>query len=212
MACSCELKKEGEAGRKRKQQLRWIFNQSTLRFLTATAGSVRKLWRTLISMPASFTLSSRSSRVCVMKGRDGVRQTASSRYGWDKGWISGGAQQNRTDGKEKKGRELKRPKKKKKNLASHIKKMTKTRRREECESKLINLRYRTKPSAAVSTAAPLNDVWLHQYLSQAKVQQLASKKTLQERAWGWNALADKHAEAERGTLDRTIVCTEFTRI
>lgn len=40
---------------------RWY---GTFRFLTATAGSVRKLWRTLISIPASFTLSSRSSRVC----------------------------------------------------------------------------------------------------------------------------------------------------
>lgn len=38
-----------------------------MRFLTATAGSVRKLCRTLISIPASFTLSSRSSRVCQME-------------------------------------------------------------------------------------------------------------------------------------------------
>lgn len=38
-------------------------SESTLRFLTATAGSVRKLCLTLISMPASFTLCSRSSRV-----------------------------------------------------------------------------------------------------------------------------------------------------
>lgn len=36
---------------------------------------MRKLWRTLISMPASFTLCSRSSRVCMMKGRDRGRQT-----------------------------------------------------------------------------------------------------------------------------------------
>ncbi len=38
-------------------------SESTLRFLTATAGSVRKLCLTLISMPASFTLCSRSSSV-----------------------------------------------------------------------------------------------------------------------------------------------------
>lgn len=75
-AVSQRRKERGRGGRERDdQQLRWIFNQSTLRFLTATAGSVRKLWRTLISMPASFTLCSRSSRVCHMKGKDRRRQT-----------------------------------------------------------------------------------------------------------------------------------------
>lgn len=37
----------------------------TLRFLTGTAGSEKKLWRKVISIPASFTRSSRSSRVLV---------------------------------------------------------------------------------------------------------------------------------------------------
>ena len=35
----------------------------TFRFLTGTAGSEKKLWRKVISIPASFTRSSRSSRV-----------------------------------------------------------------------------------------------------------------------------------------------------
>lgn len=91
MALCAAVSREG-GGRKRwgwrrDQQLRWIFNQSTLRFLTATAGSVRKLWRTLISMPASFTLCSRSSRVCAMKGRDRGRQTGGGGGGGGEGKV-----------------------------------------------------------------------------------------------------------------------------
>lgn len=56
-------------------------SESTLRFLTATAGSVRKLCLTLISMPASFTLCSRSSRVWERERENEIKEELRKRGG-----------------------------------------------------------------------------------------------------------------------------------
>ena len=58
-------------------------HQPTLRFLTGTAGSEKKLWRKVISIPASLTRSSRSSRVL---GGDEEQTEEAQGAQWSKAW------------------------------------------------------------------------------------------------------------------------------
>lgn len=57
----------------------------TFRFLTGTAGSEKKLWRKVISIPASFTRSSRSSKVFSEDGTEqGAQQVKTRDLAWDR--------------------------------------------------------------------------------------------------------------------------------